>query len=89
MAGAAGGGEALTQTLVTHCPGATGPVTWRPGLPPASSTAQPLDTWPPALLSGPMLLEKASEDHIGFRTETDEPSALTFTPRATCRLQFC
>ena len=46
VAGAAGGGKALTQSLVTHCPGATGPVTWRPGLPPASSTAQPLDTWP-------------------------------------------
>lgn len=44
VAGAAGGGEALTQGLVTHCPGAAGPVTWRPGLPPASSTARPLDT---------------------------------------------
>ena len=33
-----------------------------------------------------MSLEKASEGHVGFRTETEEPSELTFIQRAMCRL---
>lgn len=83
MAGATGGGEALTQT-----PGYTlprGPQGLSPGgrdSSPASSTAQPSDTWPPALLSGPMFLEKASENHIGFRTKTGRAISANIHRRA-------
>lgn len=49
MAWAAGGGEALTQSLVTHWPRGHKDCHLEAGTPSASSNAQPLDTWPPVL----------------------------------------
>lgn len=58
----AGGGEAFTQSLVTHWPRGTGPVTWSLG-PQASSPAQPLDSLSPLLPSASRFLEGTSEGH--------------------------